>query len=106
MRGLRDYKEEDKDDNGIDSDEENDFIALEPEEDEDSSDEDEAPNQHIKIRGSLNMTKYYDSEVAEKTNEEVQKKANFEKMMLAMDEKNKNKEVDMSQFPTYDFKAN
>tara|TARA_B110000285_G_C14803031_1_gene458410 strand:- start:358 stop:573 length:216 start_codon:yes stop_codon:yes gene_type:complete len=71
MRGLRDYKEEDKDDNGIDSDEENDFIALEPEEDEDSSDEDEAPNQHIKIRGSLNMTKYYDSEVAEKTNEEV-----------------------------------
>lgn len=52
------------------------------------------------------MTKYYDTEVAEKTNEEVQKKANFEKMMLAMDEENKNKEVDMSQFPTYDFKAN
>lgn len=104
-RGLKDRKPE-KDDLGFESDKEYDFVTLDPEEDEDSSDGEELPNQHIKVKRNLDMQQYYDPKIVKETNNQLDKKIKFDKMLHAIDEKKQGERFDDSKYPKFDFEEN
>lgn len=54
----------------------------------------------------MDLQKYYDPIIVEKTNAEIDKKMKFEKMLHALDEKKKDLEFDTSKFPKYNFTEN